>query len=550
MSKTEEHICKILDYVEKNIVYVLGIGIGVYIWWLITAVVRVFLGDGTFPALFSKTWTVVKWAIPVWIIVSLLLAVLYYLVETFFFQTVIDESGIRQKHAIWYSFWGGIYVCLLPMTILGFAVIKFHTLQRTTMIAGMLVMLSCAGDFWYLLWTKRKIRKWIEHNYDTEKNFCTITSANSFFPLGGKNTEEFLKPQNGFKKSIKGCKCLFENAESYVCDHFIYKELFPESKVSKCVILVDDEFTDIGNEVASALIDEYSKKKIPVMKLIWDKEYQHVGKEWPVDTIYLTGDETEKKDDFAKKVASKITSSVREVHFFDQDVFGYQHAIDIQTYLKYRYVNQQLQKLQEITEPADCFYHLLKMTEYVFHYRALAELVINEKKQKNLLENSFKSAMGTWEKFQNNDRSVYRDAESVKAYRLIESLLSGKPCGKMKVSYQEVCEVLTKLRNRYIGHGTMAFSVSEELLNAVKKLVAEILRVFYEKSDAVLYETMRIKNGVPVVMIREHEGINSICLLAGYVNDEVEITEYLDYENAAFVSNREVRYQLNYEGGV
>lgn len=70
---------------------------------------------------------------------------------------------------------------------------------------------------------------------------------------------------------------------------------------------------------------------------------------------------------------------------------------------KYEFINSVVSGLQIDADMTDNFYNAMRMAEFIFHYRALCELVENPSKQ-TILPDSLISTMGFWMNIQSNGK--------------------------------------------------------------------------------------------------------------------------------------------------
>lgn len=139
------------------------------------------------------------------------------------------------------------------------------------------------------------------------------------------------------------------------------------------------------------------------------------------------------------------------------------------------------------------------------------------------------------------------DGQTVIAYKNIYQLLKSKPFNGEKVNYSEICSLLTELRNRYIGHGTMAFSVSDEMFSWVLELILVIAQVFEQDTrvlttESVIFDHLAVFAGT-LENIEPQSG-----LLFSYSENGKSNFEYLDYYQGSVFAKETKHYQLDYMG--
>ncbi len=225
--------------------------------------------------------------------------------------------------------------------------------------------------------------------------------------------------------------------------------------------------------------------------------------------------------------------------------------------MKYKYVSETLNKMKDSKEASVVFYQLIKLVEYTYHYMALYEMKNNEEIRDSLKGKTFASSMGLWKskmqskafRKQKIKKETAQEKETlINAYRIVYYAVKAEKTGTNSVTFDDIASRFVELRNNYIGHGTMAFSVSEKLINAMIILAGELVQYFYN-TDYILKEDDMFDNNTPYVYKNTDENgkITGFGLLAGVIDND-GTAEYLDYLNGCFYSNNKVNYTLDYEG--
>ena len=225
--------------------------------------------------------------------------------------------------------------------------------------------------------------------------------------------------------------------------------------------------------------------------------------------------------------------------------------------MKYRYVSETLVRMKSSNEESVTFYQLIKLVEYTYHYMALYEMATNENVRRKLSDGTFSSSMGLWKSIMMGKHArkekIKKDSEEdrkllIDAYRTVYMAVKGEATGVCSVTYDDIASRFVELRNNYIGHGTMAFSVSEGLINSMIILAGELIARFY-KTDLILQEEDMFGDDIPYIY-KKYDDYGKVIyygLLAG-VTDNEGTAEYLDYRSGCYYSNKEVTYTLDYEG--
>ena len=157
---------------------------------------------------------------------------------------------------------------------------------------------------------------------------------------------------------------------------------------------------------------------------------------------------------------------------------------------RFNYILKQFEDGKRSNNAVEQFYGLVKIVEYIFQYRALFAACKDQKT--SAVDEEFGYNMGDYNVFQlslsDSDKEYYLDSDKdiVLAERLVRSLTNEAKANSERFTYGDISRSFVTLRNKYIGHGTMAYSVSEELLDAVYVLSLEVIRVFALNSSGAL----------------------------------------------------------------
>ncbi len=217
---------------------------------------------------------------------------------------------------------------------------------------------------------------------------------------------------------------------------------------------------------------------------------------------------------------------------------------------KFSFLHSQLQMIHKTFNPTELFYQLLRMMEYILHYRALYVLT---KSNIETVESFDSFSIGGWANMQYKLDQVapkYMEDDPVhQAYLTILSLLK-KQRFPSSSTFVDIVQSVIELRNKYLGHGSITFSVSDELLEALMVLTKEMVFMFQhdvsrlEQSSAILIKINKITKQIPC---RLEDG----SLLSYWIHDEeASFDEYLNYTNGHVTRNGNVfTIQLSMEGG-
>ena len=161
---------------------------------------------------------------------------------------------------------------------------------------------------------------------------------------------------------------------------------------------------------------------------------------------------------------------------------------------QYRYLIYSLDKIINSYNPIENFYTILKMTEYVLHYRALKNIILKgnlDEVSENLKESLKTPTLGTWIGYQSNKEDKnkkYNNPELIKAFNHIDDVLKRprKFEGKSTCFYQDICTYLLKIRNNILVHGVITYEVSLDLVEDLFTLGENIILAFLELNITIL----------------------------------------------------------------
>ena len=125
-----------------------------------------------------------------------------------------------------------------------------------------------------------------------------------------------------------------------------------------------------------------------------------------------------------------------------------------------RYISDFLDTIVITANPITMFYHILKICEYCIHMQALKSLCTDNTLDEKAYRALISPSLGTLSRLQINN--VELDVpELAESARQLDMFLSGKTNSSLKktrVSYHQLCELVIRIRNRYLGHGTVTES--------------------------------------------------------------------------------------------
>ena len=536
-------------YITRTSKMTISTYMAIFVWWFITYTINLWTKKQVFFSLdiFSKGGNMLLKSIVPCLILILIFVPIRAIIDKAFFRVYRDTNGVHIKNLLWRDAYISIYAAVTILVILLQIVLQFGELQKTlkvlAIIGGLLVLLNITS----VNIDKKKIKNWAVKQAGGDKFVCAYLSSDDFLESLDTDNNIFatwLDKQKIFANSVSpaGINRIFETEDSIICPYWIYKEYLQGlsgNPLNRLLIVADGTYQEKDNDFIGQIVDEYLDNSKLVFKFELSRKWccQAVAER----PIYSFGDEEHMIEIMSQK------EICQKVSFFDKGELVLPYTVGKERYLKYKFIYNELYTLSlGKSDTTACFYHLLKLVEYVWHYRALYALAVNGNPMNLFKDKSLQSSMGLWNSLQDKIQTKYIDDEKIKAYQLINSVLLGAPCNVKTIRYSDICNILTQLRNRYVGHGTMAFSVSEELLDAVKVLVLEILQLFYQDENQLLMPNMMATAYVPCVQSDNGNGQLIQRLLIGYIKGDCDVYEYLDYVSGNISSNIKIVYQLDY----
>ncbi len=133
------------------------------------------------------------------------------------------------------------------------------------------------------------------------------------------------------------------------------------------------------------------------------------------------------------------------------------------------------------------FYNLILIAEYMIHYEALMVLSGSNMSDvdKSIMVNP---SLGDYVNVINGEKKYSKEsyADIINSARFLDSVAvrNGKSNIKTKaISKKQILEVVCKVRNRFLGHGTIIYAVSGEMVQALGQLVRLLLDEFSQLED-------------------------------------------------------------------
>lgn len=211
-------------------------------------------------------------------------------------------------------------------------------------------------------------------------------------------------------------------------------------------------------------------------------------------------------------------------------------------------VNAQIKELLAEYSLLDMFYELIQTVELCVHLTCLCALAEDVKCNRGEIE---QLSLGRMVDITGNCLSNRKtDDENLKeAVRFIEALCNIKGGGK--VSSARVFQTAVSLRNRYLGHGTMTYSVSEELVYYLTDICAYIVNVCCELLTGRFAQVNLTAEKVPFTDVSSAVEVeNQLYYYSCFFGNGK--AEYINPLNGQFYQNcsrRVISTRMNTDGG-
>lgn len=218
---------------------------------------------------------------------------------------------------------------------------------------------------------------------------------------------------------------------------------------------------------------------------------------------------------------------------------------------EHKMLMSQLERLKDHHSLLEVFYALMQAAELFFHYTALCILTEENSVRQMPKELSLGTMMNIIsekagrfspqlynikENRRNEFDSVIRDY--TEASKFFRSTINLKVSSK-QFTGRHAAELTVQIRNRYLGHGTLTYSISEEFLAAfipmVSAAIAECINMSSAiSSSGILSITNLANTDIPAAAERD----NSIYLFSRTFTDSVG-AEYIDPVSGSFYRTAE-----------
>jgi len=112
------------------------------------------------------------------------------------------------------------------------------------------------------------------------------------------------------------------------------------------------------------------------------------------------------------------------------------------------------------------------------------------------------------------------------------SLRNGKSRIRGKsITYMELCQIICRVRNRFIGHGSMVYAISKEFVFHILIVGKVLIQRYYETFSPLESLTISLKKGNPPIMKKYKKKIF-------YYNATLDkdYYRYLNYESGQLIT--------------
>lgn len=244
----------------------------------------------------------------------------------------------------------------------------------------------------------------------------------------------------------------------------------------------------------------------------------------------------------------RIDQIIQMIHLTKEDISLHEEVYKLRKSIpntnRFSYISTSLDKIVRCYDEVEILYSLLKIGEYVVHYRALKNIVENPSLVKDT-RSIQKPAFGVWAKLQNVTTTYTSREILVVRDDLIDKLARPeKDKATDEVTFLYLVNLLVTIRNKYIGHGTisnkLARAYNDNLFIIIKVLIEEFKNIDIDLQEDSIISNIFDKDIYAIKIID-----NKLYL---YMNNTYGKVEYLDYKDGKiFVENTDNKIYLNEE---
>ena len=201
----------------------------------------------------------------------------------------------------------------------------------------------------------------------------------------------------------------------------------------------------------------------------------------------------------------------------------------ISSYQKEDTINNLKEELYDTKNDLKLFYTAIKICEFTFFIRCLRE---NKEKILDFEKPSIGQYVQHIEDNTIYQKDKYKDLIQSAIYLDKSAVRNNKSELKQnQISYKKLCEVICKVRNRYIGHGSMIYSVSSEFVYHILIVTEQIIKRYYETYTELENIEVSLKEYKPPLYIEYNAA-------RYYYSSQLEkdYFRYLEYESGKIIT--------------
>lgn len=460
--------------------------------------------------------------------ISELAIVRYVLIQAYF------DRGITRKSRGLYELYAGVRranwlpVLMSFVIFFEFAVNRYPSVAKALLV-GVLFEPAAALITVEVIRRRTKARRIPPENFSSTQNLVLDIDLAELCANAFIHSKEIRKAKesvrNMFNSSGYGFSgnTLIINLDTYI----FCKDLIPAAEHRNVLIHIRKNIEKYGSKAAQKL-EEISSEFISKGFVVYfqtpmdnrSEAQQKFEDKLSGNCVFLN------KNYFAslETVVNSSTGYSRKCSGHISELFAHAYSVTSMGSVLCKTVNAQIKELLSEYSPLDMFYELIQTVELCVHLTCLCVLSAGIKCSRSDIEQLSLGKMVDITRRCTPNRKT--DDENLKdAVRFIETLCNIKGGGKVNES--RVFQTAVSLRNRYLGHGTMTYSVSEELVYYLTDICAYIVDICCELlsehfSDVDLTSEIVPFTNVPSAVVAENQLYFYSCFFgsnkAEYIN--------------------------------
>lgn len=373
---------------------------------------------------------------------------------------------------------------------------------------------------------------------EVENYFLYSTFKYELNPFSNFYTTTLMTERNRYSGKHKLLLSFHLNYEDYnsaiLVNEFYNRKSIIEKKQNKYHILYLkskelNKYTQKEKEAIYKILEE--DEKVGIQPIIYDnyskeKTLNELGKElslkYPYYRKYILFDSMNEiiKDVLKNKDNNYLSAIRKQAKKIIEMIFSYQ---------KKDTLNNLKEELYDTKNDLKLFYTAIKICEFTFFIRCLRE-------NKEKILDFEKPSIGQYVQHIEDDtiyqKDEYKDLIQSAIYLDKSAVRNNKSELKQnQLSYKKLCEVICKVRNRYIGHGSMIYSVSAEFVYHVLIVTEQIVKRYYETYKELENIKVPLKEYKPPLYIEYNAA-------RYYYSSQLEkdYFRYLEYESGKIIT--------------